>query len=124
MARDVSKKRVSSRRVNHTKLIVIVVGLIITVLAVLFGQTDDGQINVSEVTNNSNVAARENIENGDATVVPVVDSRPNQLNGGLVGSGKSEPVTPPEPVSESASTTNETATSTEETTEASEVKNE
>lgn len=93
------------------------VGLIVTVGAVLIGRADKGQIDVSATIANSNAERVASGVEGDSPVQPIPEVFANTRNGGLVP--QSGDVTPPPetestPV-ETGTTTDDMATSTDGT---------
>ena len=98
---------------------VFLVGIVATTGAVLFGRADKGQIDVSAAIGMFN---QDKIDRGEGNLVQTI---PNPLsnvpNGGLVGTGKTDPaMQQPKPkpkpeVEGSATSTDETASSSEET---------
>ena len=106
-----AEKQVSKKR-NNLALYggVVACGLVLTIGAILYGQSDTGQIDVSATIANSN---KERGERGEEVVAQIVPSAKSDIpNGGLVGTGKSEP--PKSEVEGSATSTNEKVSSIED----------
>jgi hypothetical protein len=100
-----------------TFVVVFVVGAIISVVAVMYGRSDGGVINVAGVIAQTNAEIKQKADAGEDAPPPVVDTRAKKSNGGLVGMGQSAPAPKPKkaPVAK-ASTTNASSTESAATT--------